>query len=293
MEGATTVVLPRLRLPARQPETAMGSGRRSLWTLVPKIEREVTTADVLRYFKVRRTKILIVLGVLQLLLFVLLAWWVSMRPYWHIDALVTRQFQSHEAFWVRDTMIFVSSLGNIGHLLVGLTLLAGLILWLARRRLEALMVVVTFQISQNLYPLMKYIVNRPRPTQARQVQVLQVAHGTSFPSGHVVTYVAFWGLLFVFGVFVLRGKRWSWLWRLPLLLVSALFIVLIGPSRIYVGDHWLTDVLGGYLFEGFLLAFFLLLYFKLKELIPKLQAKMMPRIKWRWLNRALFGKNAA
>src|SRR5579885_1678903 len=54
-EGATTVVLPRLRLPARQPEPVVSSGRRSLWTLVPKMEREVTTADVLRYFKVRRT----------------------------------------------------------------------------------------------------------------------------------------------------------------------------------------------------------------------------------------------
>ena len=81
----------------------------------------------------------------------------------------------------------------------------------------------------------------------------------AFPA--VMSYVALWGLLFSFGIILFRGFSW---WRNALLVVSALFVVLVGPSRVYLGDHWASDVLGAYLFSGILLGVALWVYLYLK-----------------------------
>jgi membrane-associated phospholipid phosphatase len=54
-------------------------------------------------------------------------------------------------------------------------------------------------------------------------------------------------------------------WRILLLVVSASFVVLVGPSRIYLGDHWASDVLGSYLIGGVLLGMTLWIYSRLKR----------------------------
>jgi undecaprenyl-diphosphatase len=53
--------------------------------------------------------------------------------------------------------------------------------------------------------------------------------------------------------------------RAALLGIPPLIIALIGPSRVYLGDHWATDVLGGYLFGGGWFGFSLSLYLMLRD----------------------------
>ena len=86
--------------------------------------------------------------------------------------------------------------------------------------------------------------------------------GYSIPSGHVMAYIAYLGLLFSFGVNLFQGRHW---WRTILLIVSAAFVVLIGPSRVYLGDHWASDVIGAYLIGGVLWGLAVGLYLPLKE----------------------------
>ncbi len=66
--------------------------------------------------------------------------------------------------------------------------------------------------------------------------------------------------------------------RTTLLVTSAVFVVLIGPSRIYLGDHWASDVLGAYLIGGVLLGLAVVVYLPLKERgvlqTPRARARM-------------------
>jgi undecaprenyl-diphosphatase len=155
----------------------------------------------------------------------------------------------------------VSYLGNAHYVFAALIGLTAAAFWAVGLRLEALFIVILSSVSSGLNVLIKLLVDRPRPT-ATLVEIFQHASGLSFPSGHVMSYVAFWGLLFSLGIILFNRNRW---WQYALLIVPALFVVLVGPSRIYLGDHWASDVLGGYLFGGLLLGIGLWIYLKLKE----------------------------
>ena len=203
--------------------------------------------------------LLAVYGIL-LALFTLLAVWVAYNPVLAIDVTITRAFQENQSPWLRYTMIAASFIGNVSALSLGLIVLAAVLFWIVDLRLEAIVVVVVSATSALLNWLIKLVVARPRPS-ASLVEIIQATSGQSFPSGHVMSYVAFWGLLFSLGVILFRGKHW---WRTALLIISALFVVLVGPSRIYLGDHWATDVLGAYLIGGLLLSLSLWIYLNLR-----------------------------
>jgi len=157
-------------------------------------------------------------------------------------------------------MLAISYPGN-SLLLPALVLLTAVFFWLKGFRLEAVLVGGLSTVSLLLNLLLKVQVSRPRPT-ANLVHIVQAAVGYSFPSGHVMAYIAYWGLLFSFGVILFEGRHW---WRIALLTTSAALVVLIGPSRVYLGDHWASDVLGAYLIGGVLLGLAVGFYLPLKE----------------------------
>ena len=129
-------------------------------------------------------------------------------------------------------------------------------------RLEAITLAAVYSVSGILDAMIRIVVGCPRPS-AGLVEGLSTLNDQSFPSGHVTSYVAFWGMLFTFGMILFDGPhRW---WRIGLLVISAFFVVLIGPSRIYLGAHWATDVLGAYLIEVALLGIALLVYLQLNK----------------------------
>ncbi|MFL5627763.1 MAG: phosphatase PAP2 family protein [Ktedonobacteraceae bacterium] len=242
------------------PENPVNPVNQDVQTVVEGAKQEVTASRRPWYRLTRVARILLLVYTVQLTLFAVLAWWVHIYPVLSVDVAITREFQENPSPWLNMLMVIISYPGN-SPLLTILIVLAAVIFWVVGLRLEAVFIVALSAISSALNVLLKYIVARPRPTTSL-VEVFQVASGQSFPSGHVMAYLAFWGLLFSFGIILFRGKRW---WRVLLLVVSAIFVVLVGPSRIYLGDHWASDVLGSYLIGGVLLGITLWIYLQLKQ----------------------------
>ncbi|HYX50358.1 MAG TPA: phosphatase PAP2 family protein [Ktedonobacteraceae bacterium] len=239
--------------------------------VVEEAKQGVSEARRPWYQIVKWGRILIAIYVILFVLFGLLAWWVYYHPVIAIDVTITREFQENQSPWLRNFMVAVSYIGNTSLVALGVIILAMVLLWIVDLRLEAIMVAAVSAVSSILNWLIKLIVDRPRPSSSL-VDVIQHAGGNSFPSGHVMSYVAFWGLLFTFGIILFKGNHW---WRTALLIISGLFVVLVGPSRIYLGDHWATDVLGAYLIGGLLLGVSLWIYLFLKE-----RGVLAPRNSW-------------
>jgi membrane-associated phospholipid phosphatase len=124
-------------------------------------------------------------------------------------------------------------------------LLLPLLYWCIDRRLGA-RASVLFLASTYLSGFVKLATNQPRPFEVdARVRKMADVLGSSFPSLHTQNAVAFWGYLAA-----MVRRRWLWL-------LSAILIVLIPLSRLYLGVHFPTDLAGGYLFGAALLAIFL------------------------------------
>jgi undecaprenyl-diphosphatase len=114
-------------------------------------------------------------------------------------------------------------------------------MWVRRRYAEAVFTALAAG-SGLVAELVKVLVDRPRPTPDL-ARVLGELHTYSFPSGHVTGYTALCGFLFYLAYTLLpRTSPFRWC----VLVLTGLLIVLVGPSRVYMGQHWASDALGGY-----------------------------------------------
>lgn len=89
----------------------------------------------------------------------------------------------------------------------------------------------------------KALIRRPRPLPPEVRVVVAPLGGTSFPSGHVLTYVGFYGFL---GFLLAEHLRDGPLRNASVASLAGL-LALVGPSRIQQGHHWTTDVVASYL----------------------------------------------
>jgi len=93
--------------------------------------------------------------------------------------------------------------------------------------------------------LIKMLVHRARPS-SKLIHVTNLLNSYSFPSGHVMFYKGFFGFI-CFLTFTLLKPSWI---RNSVLIVFGSTVALIGLSRIYLGEHWASDVVGAYLLGG-------------------------------------------
>ncbi len=163
------------------------------------------------------------------------------KPYYAIDLRISKALQSFHAAWFDRLMRFISRVGypmqanTLGALILFALYRAGL-------RWEALSTCFATVGSAMLALVLVLWVNRPRPT-ADLVRISHTLPTTSFPSGHVLIFTAVLGFLW----YLVYKSRLPVMVRLPLLVGLGGIVVLMGPARIYSGEHWASDVLAGYL----------------------------------------------
>lgn len=162
-----------------------------------------------------------------------------------IDKWFSLEIQEHSSPFFDQFMVAISTIGYM-HITIPVVLGTALIFLLSGYRRQALFTTLTL-CSGLISSVVKYFINRPRPTRDL-VRIIEVTRQQSFPSGHVMFYTVFFGMLIYL---MYQLKQLPQAIRQFVTALSASMMILISISRIYLGAHWFTDVLAGYLL-GFL-----------------------------------------
>jgi membrane-associated phospholipid phosphatase len=204
--------------------------------------------------------LLVGLALIEFVFFVLLARWVHKHPVSSTDVTISHVVQKRRLTFLDILSKMLSTLGSPATANTTALLIA-LALWKMHLRLEALMTAGLSLMSLLVRRVIQQIVHRPRPSKLL-VRVDTQKKTPSFPSGHATASTAIWGWLITLIMLLLPASR---LRKGVLAVVPALVILLVGPTRIYLGEHWASDVLGGYLLGSTWLGIALPLYFKLRK----------------------------
>ena len=158
-----------------------------------------------------------------------------------IDVAITLQVQAQKHPSVAHLMEIVSWPGFPPQSRV-IPPLAMATMYVIGLRTEALFQLLAWGTG-GMSTLIKGFVQRPRPLPEQVRVVLAPLGGSSFPSGHVLTYVGTYGFMAFLVYSVIRPPLVRW----PLSVGLVGLVAFVGPSRIYQGHHWPSDVASSYL----------------------------------------------
>ena len=153
------------------------------------------------------------------------------------DEPIQRAVESARTPTWNAVMAAITELGDKYAIVVVVALLLPLV-WRRCQSLAFVMIAATLARPVLEFTL-KALADRPRPDLER----LLPGNGPSFPSGHVLAAIALWGLLPPIVALFTNKKSWWW----ASVVVSGLLIATISASRVYLGVHWFSDVIGGLL----------------------------------------------
>jgi membrane-associated phospholipid phosphatase len=203
----------------------------------------------------RRRAFVFQLGLFLLIIaFAILTFLAKRIAYFPIDLEVTRTLQNITNPFVSGLMSVVSWAGNSPQAFIIPVIVIGLLYGFGFRW-EAVASLSTVVVGAVTNLLLKIAIHRPRPASGL-IHVNSTFGSYSFPSGHVMYYVYFFGFM-CFLAFTLFKRSWK---RSLLLIIFGGHILLVGASRIYLGAHWASDVLGAYLLGGLVLIAFIQFY---------------------------------
>ena len=173
--------------------------------------------------------------------FIVLTLIVYFLPTSVIDKKFSDEVQEHQYPLLDIAMKIISWPGSMPFSII-MVLSTSLLLLLNRFKKEALYTLLSLLAGLITY-LIKIVINRPRPTE-NLVRIIEKAQYQSFPSGHVLFYVVFFGFVIVL-MFQLKTIQKTL--RIVISGIAILLIFTIPFSRMYLGAHWFTDVAGGFL----------------------------------------------
>lgn len=176
-----------------------------------------------------------------------------------LNISINHFFQSIRVLWVDNLFVCITSIGDFS-VVVMLALAVLLILIIKRCYITAAFWGITFAGGIIIENILKWLLHLPRP-----VNIYEGVTSFSFPSGHVTRVTVF--LIFLAILLSINSKT---IFRWLSFTISLFIIFFIALSRLYLGVHWFSDVLGGF-FVGWMWASFIgILYLRQhSEKLPK------------------------
>ena len=135
---------------------------------------------------------------------------------------------------------FFSTVSLFGewYVVLGVLLVVSATLWFSNKRIFLFPMLVGVSSAEIITMILKNIIMRPRPETA-----VIIENSFSFPSGHATIAVAFYGFLAYILFRICRTRKE----KIVVCAIGTFLILLIGLSRLYLGVHYVSDVVAGYL----------------------------------------------
>ncbi|AMX00337.1 phosphatase PAP2 family protein [Rummeliibacillus stabekisii] len=199
----------------------------------------------------------ILIGLVSLIGFSCMAILISAQKIVRFDQTLISFIRGFESHTLTSIMKFFTFIGSFPVVLV-LFLIASYILYCVLRcRAEVFLLGTVILGTQVINQVLKIFFHRARP----DFHLLIDVGGYSFPSGHAMSAFAFYGILtFIFWRHI--PNRFG---RTTIVLFSSILILIIGTSRIYLGVHYPSDIIGGYFVSSIWLTIVIWFFQRYKE----------------------------
>lgn len=173
------------------------------------------------------------------------------------DQVLISSIQGLESPALTLVMNFFTFIGSFPSVFVISLFTALFLYFVLKHRIELILFVSVVISTPIINQILKHFFHRARPDFHRLIEI----RGYSFPSGHAMNAFAVYGII----TFLLWHRIPSHLGRMILILISSGLIIIIGASRIYLGVHYPSDIIGGYFASGFWLSCAIWFFQRYKE----------------------------
>lgn len=155
------------------------------------------------------------------------------------DEAVLTWFQTHRTPGLNRVMLEITALGS-GSVIIMVVLLASVFLWLTHHKWSVYVLLLVVFGSKLLNTMLKGGFGRERPSI---VESITDVNSLSFPSGHAMSSIVAYGSI----AYLISRLEPSWRLRYAIWIFVILLVLAIGVTRMYLGVHYPSDVIGGYL----------------------------------------------
>lgn len=204
----------------------------------------------------RESRLIYALAIAAVVGFVVLAALAASSDKFEGDLWLTEQIQQIDGAAIDRVLDWTEDLSD-DPIVIGVWTVSGVAFFLLGGWQPALLLGLG-AVARSFNPLLKDIVDRPRPS-AEFVEFTEQSSTMSFPSGHTTTVVILFGLIFYFSRVYIRNAAV----RLAVQVACVWMVLVVGLERIHAGQHWPSDVLGGFWFGGLIVAAMIVLHRRL------------------------------
>lgn len=185
-----------------------------------------------------------ILSIVALILFILILEDVLEQEIYKFDETIYNFISKAISDNVSKVAKVITTIGS-AYVIIPVAIVAMIYFW---KKKESKYIAINLAIIFASNQILKRIIARPRPNEFRIVEET----GYSFPSGHSMISMAFYGLFIYLIYKKINNKYLKW----TLIILLSILIILIGVSRIYLGVHYASDVCAGFLLSiAYLVAF--------------------------------------